>query len=277
MYLCFVDESGGFEAPASNPSATPLMALVGLIVDSAALPAITGDFIHAKMAYFPQKSTSNKFLDNIRDEVKGAELRASLRSTSRNTRRHARGYLDRVLDILTKHDVRLVGRVWVKAVGQPLHPDASYTYAIQDIARHFHTYLAANNQTGMVICDSRMHNQDAQVSHSIFTQKHSTRGDRLPRIAEAPVFGVSMNHAALQLADTVASALVFPMAARVYCAHQWTGVHTDPHFDAVRTRHAARVKALQFRYQGPTGKWHGGFVVSDNLRKLSSAELFRIP
>ena len=275
MYFCFVDESGGFEAPASNPSATPLMAIVGLIVDSATVPAMTGELIHAKMAYFPQRSTSSKFLDNIRNEIKGADLRSSLRSSSRNIRRHAFGYLDRTLDILDRHNVRIVGRIWVKAAGQALHPDGSYTYAIQDIARHFHVHLTANNETGMVICDSRMHNQDAQVSHSVFTQKHSARGDRLPRIAEAPVFGVSMNHAGLQLADTVASALVFPIASRVYCAHQWAGVHTDPHFDAVRARYRARLRALEFRYQGPSGKCQGGFVVSDNLRHWSSARLFR--
>jgi Protein of unknown function (DUF3800) len=277
MHFCFVDESGGFEAPAANPGATPLMTLVGLIVDGAALPAITTQFIQAKMRFFPGKSTSKLFLDHIRDEVKGADLRFSLRSSSRRDRRHAIGYLDRILQILNTHNVRLVGRVWIKPVGQPLDPDATYTYAIQDIARHFHAFLDANNENGLLLCDSRMHNQNAQVSHSVFTQKHGLRGDPLPRIPEAPVFGVSLNHAGLQLADAVASALIFPIASRVYCSHQWPGIHTDAHFEAVRQRYSAQLRAREFRYQDLAGRTHGGIVVSDRLRSWPSSRLLRYP
>jgi hypothetical protein len=277
MYFCFVDESGGFEAPASNPAATPLMALAGLILDSATLPAITTQLIQAKMRFFPGKSTSRLFLDRIRDEVKGSDLRALLRSSSRRDRRHVIGYLDRVIQVLNIHNIRLVGRVWIKPVGQALDPDATYTYAIQDIARHFHAYLDANNQSGLLLCDSRMHNQNAQVSHSIFTQKHAVGGDPLPRILEAPVFGVSLNHAGLQLADAVASALIFPIASRVYCAHQWPGSHTNARFEAVRRRYAAQLRALEFRYQDHVGRTHGGIVVSDRLRSWPSNRLFRYP
>ncbi len=275
MYFCFVDESGGFEAPNANPTATPLMAIAGLIVDSARLRSVTSDLITAKMAFFPQKSPSGKFLDQILAEVKGHELRTSLRSAARNDRRHAKGYLDRVMRILTRHNIRLIGRVWVKGVGQPLDPAGSYTYAIQDITKHFHAFLTANHRAGIVICDSRMHNQDALVSHSVFTQKHRLGGDLLPRIAEAPVFGGSVNHAGLQLADTVASALIFPMAARVYCAHQWPGLHTDPHFDEIRARYASDLAGLLFRYR-QSGRWRGGIVVSDNLRHWPSDRLFQV-
>ena len=277
MYFCFVDESGGFEAPGSNVSATPLMTLVGLIIDSTALPAITEELIRAKMRFFPQKCHSPRFLDRIRDEIKGSEIRASLRSPRRKVRRQAMGYLDRILQILAQHHVQLVGRVWVKAAGQALDPDASYAYAIQDITKHFHAFLDSTNDIGLVICDSRMHNQNAQVSHSIFTQKHRVGGDPLPRISEVPIFGVSMNHAGLQLADIVASAMIFPMAARVFCAHQWAGVHTDAHFEAVRARYAVALGALQFRYGGASGQLQGGFVVSDNLRGWSVRRLFRYP
>ena len=31
MYICYVDESGGFEAPNQAPGATPLMTFAGLI------------------------------------------------------------------------------------------------------------------------------------------------------------------------------------------------------------------------------------------------------
>ncbi len=215
-------------------------------------------------------------LDHILAEVKGADLRSSLRSGSRNDRRHAKGYLDRVVQILEQSRTAIIGRVWIKAVGQPLDPAPSYTYAIQDLARHFQRFLDTKRSSGFMLCDSRMHNQDSQVSHSIFTQKHRSAGDPLPRILEAPVFGSSGNHAGLQLADTLASALIFPMAARVYCA-QWPGNHTHSRFDEVRTRYAARLLALQFRHQDAAGRWQGGVVVSDKLRRLPSDRLFDIP
>ncbi len=276
MYICFIDESGGFEAPASNPSATPLMVIVGLIVDTGQIPETTDLLLHAKVDFFPQKCRSPRFLDHILSEVKGGDLRASLRSASRNNRRHAIGYLDRIVQILEQQRISLIGRVWIKGIGQPLEPAASYTYAIQDLAKHFQRFLDMRDSTGLVICDSRMHNQDSQVSHSVFTQKHRAAGDPLPRILEVPAFGSSGNHAGLQLADVAASALIFPVAARVYCAHQWPGGHTDIRFEAVRTRYAPRLSALQFRHQDRTGKWRGGVVVSDKLRRLPSARLFQL-
>jgi hypothetical protein len=277
VHICYVDESGGTEAPDSNPSATPLMVIAGLAVHSAHLPAITTEFLTVKRTYFPHKCRKQYALDHILSEVKGAEIRADVRSGSRNTRRHALGYLDRVIEILENHQVRLVGRVWVKAIGQALDPRPSYTFSIQDIAHHFQRYLTHVGSQGIVIADSRMHNQNSEVSHSIFTIKQGNTGDRLPSLVEVPVFGSSENHALLQLADIVASALLFPIAARVYCAHQWPGVHTNPRFDALRHRYAARLSALQYGYQDATGDWREGIVVSDPLGHLPSSRLFQAP
>jgi hypothetical protein len=277
VHICYIDESGGFEVPGSNASATPLMAITGLIVDAAEVRQLTYELLQAKRRFYPQKCMSSLLLDHILAEVKGGDLRGSLRSASRNVRRHAKGYLDRVVALLEARGVSIIGRVWIKGVGVALDPASSYTYAIQDLARHFQQFLEHNDSEGMVICDSRMHNQNSQVSHSIFTQKHRAQGDSLPRLADTPVFGSSTNHAGLQLADIVASALIFPMAARVYCAHQWAGGHTAPVFDEVRTRYAARVAALQYQYLDPAGTEHGGVVVSDKLRHLPSSELFTLP
>jgi hypothetical protein len=189
MYFCFVDESGGFEAPDANPTATPLMAIVGLIVDSARLRSVTSELITAKMGFFPQKSPSGRFLDHILAEVKGHELRTSLRSTARNDRRHAKGYLDRVMQILIRHNIRLVGRIWVKGVGQPLDPAGSYTYAIQDITKHFHAFLAANHRAGMVIagCTIRTFKCPTRSSpRNTGSEATSSHASRKPRsLAEA--------------------------------------------------------------------------------------------
>jgi len=43
LKLCYIDESGGFEAEGSTPDATPLMVLLGLIVDHEQLRVLTHD------------------------------------------------------------------------------------------------------------------------------------------------------------------------------------------------------------------------------------------
>jgi hypothetical protein len=107
----------------------------------------------------------------------------------RNTRRHAIGFLDKVVELMGSHGARIVGRIWVKDAA--MNPRSSYTFAIQDIASHFEHLLTSSNAAGLMICDGRLHHQDAEVSHSIFTQKHKLGGDSFPHLVEATVFGRS--------------------------------------------------------------------------------------
>ena len=123
-----------------------------------------------------------------------------------------------------------------------------------------------------MICDGRMHNQDAVVSHSIFTQKMRQSGDAYPHIVESPVFGSSKNHAGLQLADLVASAFLFPLASRTYCASHYTNVHVDSRYDQV-IRFRERRGNLQYKYQSG-GRSSGGVIVSDRLAHRRSGLLF---
>ena len=273
MHLCYIDESGGFEPEGSSPSATPLMVLVGLVVEQRRIAELTRAYLQAKHKYYPRAGAAQPALDDILTEIKGASVRTNLRSTSRNQRRHAMGFLGEVMRTLEGQHVRLLGRVWVKALGQGLNPDATYTYAIQDIARHFEHFLAERRSKGLIICDSRMHNQNALVSHSLFTQKMRHTGDAYPSIAEVPVFGNSRNHAGLQLADLMASAFLFPMATRTYCAGRCVGVHMDPHYDEVKRRFATRSGTLEYRYVSG-GRSMGGVTVSDRIGHRPSAILF---
>jgi len=126
----------------------------------------------------------------------------------------------------------------------------------------------------MMLCDARMQNQNIEVSHSIFTQKHRLAGDPLAKLVEAPAFGHSVNHVGLQLADLAASALVFPMAARAYCSTSQAGPHVDPHFDRVRQRFTVRIRNLQHRYRDAAGAWQGGLEVRDALGHQSGSVLF---
>ncbi len=47
MKICYIDESGGFETEGSTTDATPLMVLVGLIVDHTCLRQLTRDYLLA--------------------------------------------------------------------------------------------------------------------------------------------------------------------------------------------------------------------------------------
>ena len=274
IYFCYVDESGGFEAPDSSPQATPLMVVAGLVVSAEAVSVMTQDFINLKRRFFPR--VDERRLDYQLVEVKGSSLRAQVRSASRREVRHAIGMLDGVVKLLEEHDARLVGRVWIKEQSERLHSRSTYTFAIQDIARHFDHFLRLHGAQGLVVCDGRRHYQDVQVSHSIFTQKYKASGDSLPQLAESVVFGRSDNHTGLQVADIVASALIFPMAARTYCSDVG-GVHVDEGYDRLRSRYATRVGSLQHRYQDAEGRGRGGVVVSDKRSRRPSSLLFRPP
>ncbi|MCQ3812111.1 MAG: DUF3800 domain-containing protein [Acidimicrobiia bacterium] len=275
MFFCYIDESGGFEAPNQGQAATPLMVIAGLIVPSAAIGPLTGDLLALKRQFYPNKA--GKHLDYLLYEIKGSDLRNRIRSSDRSKRMHAQTVLDGVVSIAARHHCRLVGRIWVKKPGQGLDPASTYTFAVQDIARHFNHYLETRNSHGLVLCDSRNHRQDIRVAHSVFTLKHKVSGDEMPRILESPVFGRSDNHAGLQLADIIASGLLFPMAARAYCATQPTGHHTHPRLDLLRQRYAPPLKQIRYTYQDGTGKILGGVTVSDPHGKRPSSLLFKQP
>ena len=275
MYVCYIDESGGFEAPNSGPR-TPLMVFAGLVVRASAIGDITADFLALKRRFYPGEAA--RHLDYVLSEVKGSELRWAVRSGSHRERRHAFGVLDGVLRLIEQHDIRLLGRVWVKEPKRALKPDSTYTFAVQDIAQHFDDFLERQNSSGLVICDGRDHRQDVRVAHSVFTQKHKSAGDELPRLIETTVFAKSDNHVGLQLADLVASALLFPIAARAYCSDG--GIKDDPHtapeFDAIRVRYTRRLRARRHMYRDATGRMRGGVVVSDPSRRRPSRHLFQV-
>lgn len=275
MYICYIDESGGFEAPDTAPDATPLMALAGLIISADVLHPLTADFLDIKRRFFPGAMTGR--LDDVLVEIKGLDLRRALRASTRRERRHAIGFLDGVVGLIEEYDLRLIGRIWIKASAEALEPRSSYAYATQDIARHFSNFLEQYRDSGLLLCDGREHHQDAQVAHSIFTMKHRRRGDRLPHLIEVATFGRSVNHVGLQLADIVVSGLLFPMAARVYCAGRASGVHTHRSFDELRRRYAGRLRSRQHLYSDGSARTRGGIVVSDKLSRQSSTCLFELP
>ncbi|WP_433514003.1 DUF3800 domain-containing protein [Nonomuraea sp. CA-143628] len=274
MQLCYLDESGGCESPDMSLTATPVMVLLGLIVNSASIPSLTRDFLALKRKHFPARFACGHALDHILEEIKGSEILQMTRKPSRNQRRKAHRFRQDLLDLVEAHDCRLVGRVWIKEAGKGLNPSASYSYAVQDIARHFSQYLTYRGTLGVLIADGRDHETNRSVAHSIFTQKWRTGGDPYTPLGEVPLFSASDNHAGLQIADLLATTLVFPMAAWAYCPRRPGNPHSSGLYANVQADFGARLRTLQYRYRDETGKWRGGLVVSDPVSKKPGSWLF---
>ena len=274
MYICYLDESGGCEAPDQSRDATPVLIILGLIVNAASVPALTRDFLALKRRHFPGRYTAPHALGHILTEVKGSEILQMTRKSSRNSRRQAERLRAELLDLVEAHGCHIVGRVWIKEPGKSMAPVSSYTYSVQDIARHFSQYLQASSADGILIADAREHRQNIGVAQSVFTQKWRAGGDPYPFMREVPVFAHSDNHAGLQIADLLASTLVFPMAAAAYGGPTPGAVHSSPRYGEVQKDFGRRIRDLQYRYRDETGRWRGGLVVSDPAQHRSGSALF---
>lgn len=275
MRICYIDESGDGRRPSPNlPYVPPALVICGLVLESTAIPNLTRDFLREKNRFHPRKAGSGP-LDGILNEVKGSDIRRDIRSGSRRRNRAAIGFLDRTTDLLSKYGVGIIGRVWIKSPSEPSDERSMYTFSIQDIARHMQHNLNQEQTKGLVICDSRSSGQNANVAHSVFTKMFKATGNSYPDIVEMPVFGHSENHAGLQLADLVTSALVFPVACRTYCQGLVSGAHVHPAYDQLKSRYGMWLKRHQFRYQNAVGRWVGGLTVSDRFGYRGGSDLFR--
>jgi hypothetical protein len=275
MRICYLDESGD---TATLPTATspiqPAFIPAAVVFQQARIAAVTMEFLSIKERYYPNlMPCTGHRLDRIKMEIKGADVRRAVRSPKRKLRRQAIGFLDRIVDMLESHSAKIIGRVWIKGIGQPLDPRAIYTSSVQAICTSFQHLLIREDDTGLMIADSRSKAQNAQVAHSIFTQKFQTSGDFYDRILEMPSYGHSENHAGLQIADLLCSALLYPMATYTYCTGHLTSVHVQPGHSLLQRRYGDRLRRLQYRYHD--GYRHrGGITVCDELGRRPGGVLF---
>lgn len=278
MYACYIDESGDTGAlPASTSPIQPVLCILGVTLDLTRLPEFTSQFIDLKARFFPRLFPGPR-IGRILVEIKGSDLRSVFRSTSADARKrhHHIGFLQELLNLLTQYDCKIFGRVWVKPIGGPMNGWSTYTSSAQAICTVFHNYLTTQSSTGILICDSRLHHQNARVSHSIFTQKFRAVGDPYSRIVEMPTFSHSENHAGLQVCDILASALIYPITTFTCCTGHVTNLHVDPGFQELKTRFGQTLNTLQYRYQEyPLARYLGGITLSDPLGRKNGGHLFR--
>jgi hypothetical protein len=276
MHLMYVDESGCLGSLPGGPSKVqPILCVVGLILPQSELAALTRDWVALKRQFFPGLCGQRAMpLDWHRAEVKGADLRKYFRKgVSRRQKRHTAGFIDKSLNLLEGHRCQFSARVWIKVPDQVFKGHSAYTFAVQALCTDLQRKLELVAEEGFVIADSRMPGPNSGVSHSVFTQKFRAAGDPYPRILEAPVFGHSDNHAGLQLADLLASALLVPMCGDFFLGGKIVNSHIDPGYSQVGERYARQMKRLQFRYNPPLPD-RGGLVVSDQLGRRGAGAMF---
>lgn len=277
MHICYVDEAGCTSAlPYANSPVQPVFVLGGLFLDEQALRPMTGDLLALKQRFFPNLlPPAALYHDWMAAEIKGSDIRRSARSAGRNDRRFAYGVISSALDILEKYNSQIVARVYIKPVAHPFNGSAVYTSTVQSVCTSFQQFLDARQSTGLVIADSRNKGKNANVSHSVFTQRYRAAGDPYPALVEVPTFGHSDNHTGLQMMDFVCSALLFPIAAQTCCVPYLTDqTHLSPHYEGLRSRYGERLKNMQFRYRDAQGMWRGGITLIDPVNKFNARKLF---
>ncbi|MGG1943587.1 DUF3800 domain-containing protein [Trinickia sp. NRRL B-1857] len=271
-YICYIDEAGNSAAlPSGNTDNQPVLVIAGLIVQQDALSDITREFLALKRKYFPGSFTSIHLLDDVREEIKGSDLRSAIRKKAHKATTQLR-FIDETLELLERYECRILADIWVKGIGTEFKARETYTQSVQHACRSFQAYLESKDARGFMVADFRTTQLNDQVAHSIFTQKYRAKGDPFSHILELPTFGVSNNHVGLQITDILCTTLLFPMASSVYCFGHVTGVHVNARDLVVRRRYAKRVKNLQFKSGA-----YWSVSVWDKLKKRASAELFVVP
>ncbi len=266
--ICYLDETGCTGAlPAFNSPIQPAFVLTALFVDEARLREMTTEFVRLKLKYFPAKFDHlAHHLEAMRVEIKGADLKKALRGDrTERARETAERFLDDILALLKSLDAKIVSRIWIKGVAQPFTGKSIYTVTTQHVARDFERHLIANQSRGLIIADFRDPGSNSHVSHCIFSQKfRRTKSKRVAHqsLLESPLFGISDNHAGLQIVDLLSSALICPIATYTYCTGHVFNVHVSPKDLRIKQRYRKRLRSLEFRHLTGGHKRYG-FSVSD--------------
>lgn len=228
-----------------------MLIVAGLFVDAAKISKLTNSFITIKRKYYPNLfANANHDLDALTLEIKGSDVRTNIRKNALSSKivQHRFRFLDDVFALCKKYSVKIVGRIWIKEFGKTIDDKSIYTMTVQNIALRFEKFLIENKSRGLMIADFRDPQRNQYVSHSVFTQKHksSRGGDAYPSIEETTTFGMSNNHACLQITDLLCSTIIAPIAGRAILTNVINNAHTHPHYDAIKDRYSKRLQAMQF-------------------------------
>jgi len=249
--ICYIDEAGCTEALASSTAVTqPVFLVTALFVEEDKVRQMTEDFTQLKRNFFPGLFVNIRHqLDAMTIELKGIDIKKSLRGDNgpQQQKIHQR-FIDELLELVKKFDGKIVSKIWIKGVGKRFKGHDVYSMSTQDIAMFFEDHLFRRQHKGIIVSDFRTPGNNRIISHSIFTQMYRKKltGNAYPSLLEAPLFGVSNNHAGLQITDILTSALLCPMATFTYCSGFVTNLHVSPQDELILQRYRKRVSALQY-------------------------------
>jgi len=252
--------------------------MIGIIVKAKKLAGLTANFIELKRKYYPNKYLKIKHdLVALLLEIKGSDIRTDFRNKRNKWDRqiqHHFHFLDEIFSLLKSNDMKLISRIWVKGFGRPLLDESIYTITTQQFGIRFQKFLEIKNAKGAIVADFREPKQNSYVAHSIFTQKYKKTGDAYPSIVEIPTFGVSNNHAVLQICDLICSAIISPIASVQFCFGIIQNPHTSPNYQWIKERYSKRLRALQHHCSaGPQNQIYWGITV-DNQHEQSKRVFF---
>lgn len=270
MQLCYVDESGTAETLVKTDSQQqPVIVVAGVSLPEQDLTAITHEWIELKTRFYPSVSKhGHGWLDAILHDLKGAKIRKGFRpQASSRQKKQAIGLIDGVLKLLERHEGRIIGRVWVKQLDATNKDMSIHGASLQFICSAFNDGLP-RGERGMVVVDSQTYQHNHRLAHSVFTQRFG-REPKHSGLVDMPVFGHSDNHAGLQLADFICSAVLAPVACAVYAgSYESWNTHCDSCYLDIRERFGQRLRTLTFRCKHPQwGKPCSSVIVSDPIRK----------
>jgi len=278
VLICYADEAGntGLYHPA-DPASSPVFALVGISVDETRADDVLMEYLRLKQRFVPVLRT-RQLSQVIQHEVKGAALRRDIRKMgSLHTTRRALSYLNQLISLLERHHVKLMGRVLVKRAGEVYSSASTYPSAVADIAGTLDRQARDAGARSLLVLDAQTKVKNEGNVHQITTRRFRHGGNMFPTFVESPVFGHSDTHSLLQVADLVASGLVYPMACAAYLPPVPGDAHRDPAYQAVRATFGKRLAGLEYRYPGGNGNLRGGFRVIDRVGEQGAGLLFGNP
>ncbi|APE17772.1 hypothetical protein BOH72_23425 [Mycobacterium sp. WY10] len=271
MHIAYLDESGD-EQPLRTPDDPPVLVIGGVIVDAEHAKSLAWRFLQLKKEFNDSLIKDGVQLsDIVRFEVKGSELRRDIRSATRRNRRRAYGFLDSVVGLLAEEKASIIGEIYIK--GEVPLSKWVYPEAVAAIADRFDHQLAAHQSLGMMVLDARTKWKNTPSVHRVTTSRFKSGGGRMQNLVESPTFGHSDSHIALQIADVVTSALLFPMACAGFCSCLIHNIHLNGEYVALRDRYGKQLKGLEYRYIDK-GKWCGGIRVIDRMNNQPTRGLY---
>jgi len=143
--------------------------------------------------------------------------------------------MDHVLGLLENYACHICGRVLVKKPGELYSATSTYPSAVADLATTLDCQACASQKQALMILDAQTKVKNEVNVHTITTRRFRHGGNAFPSFVESPVFGHSDTHVLLQLADIVASALIYPLACVAYLPTIPGDAHRDPSYLNIRT------------------------------------------